>query len=132
VVVFEAPKVAVPVGTLLGVQLFGSKKLPDPGLVCQVASCARAGPAAGSVIARTRAVEASKAFRDGPPMMLCGEVALCAKVEDVLVSMVSPARRETRGRRMPIHPSSATSSTSLLPISATARRKRLESGGVMF
>jgi hypothetical protein len=40
VVVFDAPNVAVPVGTVVGAQLAAVFQSPDPGLRSQVASCA--------------------------------------------------------------------------------------------
>jgi hypothetical protein len=40
VVVFDAPNVAVPVGTVAGDQLAAVSKSPDPGLWSQVAFCA--------------------------------------------------------------------------------------------
>jgi len=64
-VMLEAPKKAVPVGTVPEAQLAAVLKSPVPGLASQVASCARAGSAAGSVDAR--ADDASKAARNPRP-----------------------------------------------------------------
>jgi hypothetical protein len=38
-IVFDAPNMAVPVGTVAGTQLAASFQFPDPGLRRQVASC---------------------------------------------------------------------------------------------
>ena len=53
----DAPKNAVPVGTVAGVQLVGVLKSELPGAVDQVASCARADVAASNA---TAAVVANK------------------------------------------------------------------------
>jgi hypothetical protein len=58
--VFDAPKNAVPVGTVAGVQLVLLLKSPEPGLDSHVASCARAGIAASNPMA---AVVANKCVR---------------------------------------------------------------------
>jgi hypothetical protein len=63
-VVFDAPKNAVPVGTVAGVQLAAVLKSPELGLASQVASCARAGDAASNA---TAAVVVSKCARIAPP-----------------------------------------------------------------
>ena len=47
-VVFDAPKIAVLVGTTAGFQLVAVLKLPEPGLSSQVASCACADVAASN------------------------------------------------------------------------------------
>ena len=57
-VVSDAPKNAVPAGTVAGFQLAAVLKLPDVGLKSQVASCALAAPDANAVTA-TSAVVAS-------------------------------------------------------------------------
>ena len=51
VVVFEAPNVAVPVGTVADDQLVPVSKFPDPGLRSQVAFCAGAanGPSNAAI-----------------------------------------------------------------------------------
>jgi hypothetical protein len=59
----ELLKVAVPVGTVAGFQLAALLKLPDPGLSCQVASCARAETAA---INAEEASSAARTERDRP------------------------------------------------------------------
>ena len=63
-VVFDAPKNAVPVGTVAGVQLAAVLKFELPGAVDHVASCARAGNAASNA---TAAVVVSKCARIAPP-----------------------------------------------------------------
>jgi len=63
-VVFDAPKNAVPVGTVAGVQLAAVLKFELPGAVDHVASCARAGNAASNAMA---AVVVSKCARIAPP-----------------------------------------------------------------
>ena len=52
-VVFDAPKIAVLVGTAAGFQLVAVLKLPEPGLSSQVASCACADVAASNAAAAT-------------------------------------------------------------------------------
>jgi hypothetical protein len=59
-VVFDAPKIAVLVGTTAGFQLVAVLKLPEPGLSSQVASCACADVAASNAAA---AVVANKYAR---------------------------------------------------------------------
>ena len=63
-VMVDAPKNAVPVGTVAGVQLPAVLKSELPGVVDQVASCARAGMAASNA---TAAVVVSKCARIAPP-----------------------------------------------------------------
>src|SRR5262245_38669188 len=60
----DAPKNAVPVGTVAGVQLAAVLKSELPGAVDQVASWARAGMAASNAAA---AVVANKCARISPP-----------------------------------------------------------------
>ena len=62
-VVVDAPKNAVPVGTVAGVQLAAVLKFELPGAVDHVASCARAGNAASNA---TAAVVVSKCARIAP------------------------------------------------------------------
>ena len=52
-VVFDAPKVAILVGTTAGLQLPAVLKLPEPGLSTQVASCAYADVAASNAAPAT-------------------------------------------------------------------------------
>jgi hypothetical protein len=63
-VVFDAPKIAVLVGTTGGFQLLAVLKLFEPGLSSQVASCARAGIAVSNA---TAAAVVSKYVRIAPP-----------------------------------------------------------------
>ena len=63
-VMVDAPKNPVPVGTVAGVQLPAVLKSELPGVVDQVASCARAGIAASNA---TAAVVVSKCARIAPP-----------------------------------------------------------------
>jgi len=69
-VMVDAPKNAVPVGTVAGVQLAAVLKSELPGAVDQVASWARAGMAASNAAA---AVVANKCARIPPPP--CGDVS---------------------------------------------------------
>nr|WP_295888597.1 hypothetical protein [uncultured Devosia sp.] len=103
-------------------------------MVSQVASCARADPAA-NVIATAKAVDASKAFRNGPTKEPAhGEATQRsdetprAEVEDSLVSMVPRPAKKRAAAGYQIHPSP----TSLSVIPAIARRKRPESAAAMF
>jgi hypothetical protein len=63
-VIFDAPKNAVPVGTVAGVQLAAVLKFELPGAVDHVASCARAGKAASNA---TAATVVNKCVRISPP-----------------------------------------------------------------
>jgi hypothetical protein len=69
-VVFDAPKIAVLVGTTAGIQLVAVLKMFEPGVVDQVASWARAGMAASKAAAAT---VVSKCTRIAPPP--CGDVS---------------------------------------------------------
>ena len=60
VVVFDAPKVAVLVGTAAGFQLAATSKFPEPGFCSQVAFCASADVAASNA---TAAVVVNKCVR---------------------------------------------------------------------
>ena len=62
VLTFEAPKEAVPVGTVAGVQFEAAPKLFEPGLDAHVASCAAAGNAEHPI----SAVVTSKVWRRRP------------------------------------------------------------------
>jgi hypothetical protein len=63
VVVFDAPKDAVPVGTVAGAQLAAELKIPDPGLRSQVASCARAIPGSSAAATPNAVVASTAAMR---------------------------------------------------------------------
>ena len=78
-VVFDAPKIAVPVGTTAGFQLVAVLKVPEPGLSSQVASCARAGIAVSNA---TAAVVVSKYVRIASPTSAAPWIALGASVTE--------------------------------------------------
>ena len=67
-VVFDAPKIAVLVGTTAGFQLVAVLKVPEPGLSSQVAFCACADVAASNAAA---AVVANKYARIPAPLRRC-------------------------------------------------------------
>ena len=76
-VVFDAPKDAVPVGTVAGVQLAAVLKFELPGAVDHVASCARAGNAASNA---TAAVVVSKCARIAPPPLRNAQWAIRSRL----------------------------------------------------
>jgi len=87
-VVFDAPKNAVPVGTVAGVQLAAVLKSPELGLAFHVASCARAGNAASNA---TAAVVVSKCARIAPPPLRNAQWAIRSRSRK--------PRRDWRARR---------------------------------
>jgi hypothetical protein len=69
-VLLDEPKLAIPVGTVPGLQLAAVLKLPEPGLASQVAFWAEAGSVAAAMATPARYVRIAvlRPISSGPPL----------------------------------------------------------------